>query len=208
MQTDRTIWLYAANCASLDLAQALPLLTKDRVAHITRLRDDDSKRRSAAAGLLLRYAAKQLLGCFPRTIGRGQANKPYLPEHPEFCFSLSHSGDWAICAAGFTPVGADIQHIQPISDALKARFFSAEEQALCSDDKAAIRLFCAREAHGKLTGIGISKEPPHLVGSQLQISGLPIFEPAIAEGYLVCICTDANAAPIVFLPTYEQLLCK
>lgn len=208
MSAESAVRLYAINCASLDLASAFPLLTEDRILHIKTLRDDAGKRRSAAAGLLLRYAARQLLGYVPEPVARTKTGKPYLPDHPEFQFSLSHSGDWAICAVGISPVGADIQRIQPVSDTLKARFFSPEEQALCTGDAASIRLFCAREAHGKLTGAGISREPIHVASGRLQIGGLPISEPFIAEGYCACICAHTDDAPIVSLPTYEQLLCK
>ena len=202
------IYLYAANCTQLDFAQALPLLTEDRIARIRKLRDDAGKQRSAAAGLLLRYAAKQLLDRFPGTVARGQTGKPYLPDHPEFHFSLSHSGDWAVCAAGFTPVGVDIQRIRPVSDTLKARFFSPEEQALCTDDETAIRLFCAHEAHGKMTGIGVSREPVHLVNGHLQIGALPVTEPFITKGSRVCLCAAGDFCLDASILTYEELLYK
>lgn len=208
MPNPNIIRLYAVNCAQLDPADALPLLTEDRVAHIARLRDVADKRRSAAAGLLLRFSANQLLGTPAFTVARGHTGKPYLPDYPEFHFSLSHSGSWAICAAGFCPVGADIQYIRSVSAAFKSRFFCPEEQVLCTDDTAAIRLFCAREAYGKLTETGISREPVSLIDDQLQICGLHIAEPQIAEGYRVCICTEYNAKIDIVLPIYEQLLCK
>lgn len=206
MQTKQTM-LYAVNCSHIDPAAALPLLTQDRVAHIGALRSEQSKRRSAAAGLLLRYAAVALLGCAPETVARSPGGKPYLPAHPDFHFSLSHSGDWAICAAGFTPVGVDIQHIRPVSDTLKTRFFTPAEQELCTDDAAAIRLFCAREAYGKYTGEGIGREEVHCEADALWVGGIRLREIPLTDGCCVCLCSTLEDAAVCLLSTEELLDC-
>ena len=44
-------------------------------------------------------------------VERAPRGKPYFPDRPELCFSLSHSGPWALCALGDGPVGADVEAV-------------------------------------------------------------------------------------------------
>ena len=53
--------------------------------------------------------------------------KPYIKDEPHFHFSLSHSGDWVICAAGPSPVGADIEKIREIDLNIAADTLGPEE---------------------------------------------------------------------------------
>lgn len=43
------------------------------------------------------------------------------------CISLSHSGDYAVCAVSDRPVGVDIQRIVPVRFGMLRRFFAKEE---------------------------------------------------------------------------------
>ena len=53
--------------------------------------------------------------------------KPALKYHPEICFSLSHSGDYAICTIGDKPVGNDIERERDGRLKVANRFFAKEE---------------------------------------------------------------------------------
>jgi 4'-phosphopantetheinyl transferase len=198
------IKVYAAQCDTLDLAAALPLLDEERRARI-RSMPPHAARQHAAAGLLLLHACRTLLGEPPAAVSRDGAGRPFLPAHPEFCFSLSHSGDWALCAAGFSPIGADIQQVRPISSAVLSRFFSAEERELCRDGVDPIRIWCAKESFGKLNGSGLSRT--FSVSAQdgsLFVESLPITEFSPAEGYFAAVCTTgATCAECVIVPPEE-----
>lgn len=39
------------------------------------------------------------------TIERNVHGKPYLPGHPQICFNISHSGEYAACAFASIPIG-------------------------------------------------------------------------------------------------------
>ena len=43
------------------------------------------------------------------TIERNAHGKPYLPGHPQICFNISHSGEYAACAFASIPIGMDLQ---------------------------------------------------------------------------------------------------
>ena len=93
----------------------------------------------------------------------GPHGKPEIVDFPMY-FSLSHSGDYVLCAVSDREVGADIQKLQAADfSKLASRFFTeAEYQALekCVDEaerqKLFFRLWTKKEAYGKLTGQGVA----------------------------------------------------
>ena len=52
-----------------------------------------------ARALLERALADRGVQQMP-AVERAPGGKPYFPDRPELCFSLSHSGPWALCALG------------------------------------------------------------------------------------------------------------
>lgn len=125
----------------------------------------------------------------------GEKGKPYFEDIPLF-FSISHSGEYVLCAVSSREVGADIQKIQP-ADVMKLakRFFSEPEcRALerCESDGEREGLFFGlwtrKEAYGKLTGEGIAA----VLGKDVQTRAagpdaewLDISPP---EGYAMAVC--------------------
>lgn len=89
--------------------------------------------------------------------------KPKIVDFP-LHFSLSHSGDYVLCAVSDREVGADIQKLQSIDfPKLASRFFAkVEYKALEECDSEAeqqklfFRLWTKKEAYGKLTGQGVT----------------------------------------------------
>lgn len=103
----------------------------------------------------------------------GEGGKPYFRELPLF-FSLSHSGRYILCAVSGQEVGADIQEKRlPVKQAVVNRYFADREREsfrmLCrkygpGEEAAAspecadwfYRMWCRKEAWGKLTGQGVA----------------------------------------------------
>ena len=42
---------------------------------------------------------------------KNQYGKPYLSEHPDFYFNISHSGEYVLCAIDNNPIGVDIEEV-------------------------------------------------------------------------------------------------
>ena len=62
-------------------------------------------------------------------IERNAHGKPYLPGHPQICFNISHSGEYAACAFASIPIGMDLQqHRRAAWERMAERYFSAEDQ--------------------------------------------------------------------------------
>ncbi|GAB2045687.1 hypothetical protein AGATL06_21850 [Agathobaculum sp. TL06] len=84
---------------------------------------------SFAAMLLLEYAVAQHFPwvVHPLAVSIAEGGKPYLVSEPGIHFSLSHSGDWAVCAISDHPVGVDIEWCDPNRRDIASRFFHKEE---------------------------------------------------------------------------------
>lgn len=78
---------------------------------------------------LLERAVREMWGLeeLPE-LARTERGKPFFPKHPELHFNLSHSGGYALCALGDSPVGIDIQIIKPFNARLLDRVCSPEER--------------------------------------------------------------------------------
>lgn len=85
------------------------------------------------------------------------------------CFSLSHSGEYALLAVSPLPVGADIEKIRPVRKGLFARM-AAEGEA--EENMDFFTLFTRKEAMMKAGGRGFSLSP----------KGFSVAEPLFYEG--------------------------
>ena len=95
------------------------------------------------------------------TIERNVHGKPYLPGHPQICFNISHSGEYAACAFASIPIGMDLQqHRRAAWERMAERYFSAEDQKrLAAAENAEtlfFRIWTEEESYGKWRGTGLS----------------------------------------------------
>lgn len=149
------IQLYFLDCSPLldqnQLQRSLPLLDEARREKVDRLRMDEKKAQSAAAGLLLR----KLFGDV--TYAYGHNGKPYIANDQDRYFSISHSGRYVVCAVADTEVGVDVEVLSSPRPAVIRRCFTPEEQDwIDNDSDRFIRLWTMKEAYMKLTGSGLS----------------------------------------------------
>ncbi|MDR2444792.1 MAG: 4'-phosphopantetheinyl transferase superfamily protein [Spirochaetaceae bacterium] len=122
----------------------------DRAQRIRSLRFLDDRKRSFAAGLLLEAAlGREALF----RIRRYDNGKPYIDGGP--CFSISHSGNWAVLAVCRENTGFDIEFAGAGRDtALIARHaFQPEEiEAAGCDAGMFYRIWTAKESYLKMLG--------------------------------------------------------
>ncbi len=139
-------------------------LSPYRQQKIAILRNDRDRNRSLGAGLLLDHGLA-VYGLQERSVEYdiGQWGKPALKYHPEICFSLSHSGDDAICTIGDRPVGNDIEHVREGRLKVANRFFAEEElawlyEAETEEERTGrmFRLWTMKESFLKVIGRGMS----------------------------------------------------
>ncbi len=139
-------------------------VSKERREQSLRFQRQQDAQRSLIGELLIRYILKERyqLPSHTLTFSKNSYGKPYLNEHTDIHFNLSHAGDWVICADGQVPVGVDIEKIRPIDFAIAERFFTASEYKLLMDtaEQERLQLFYTlwtlKESYIKFVGKGLS----------------------------------------------------
>ncbi len=149
------IELYIADISKLNIDSALARVSEYRRQKTLRLRDYESKRQSLGAELLL-YRAMN--AGKPFTYSLGENGKPQLDDGR--CFSLSHSGSYAVCAVSDCDIGVDIELPHKDSLRLARRFFTGSEYERIAASDNPDELFCQlwtiKESFIKATGKGLS----------------------------------------------------
>ena len=108
-------------------AKGMSLVSAERREKVQKLKNPMPARLSLAAGILLIFAMEKCgLGDRRDDIKYQMHGKPYL-ECSDFYFSLSHSGEYAVCAYGDVPLGADIQKIKETLPKHTKKILSEEE---------------------------------------------------------------------------------
>lgn len=221
--------LYIANaevfCETDRFERACGLIDSVRLAKVQRCGLKEDKVRSLCCGLLLQYAlqtvakagdwaaSQRLVGADNRMTagggkrielryGYGTYGKPYFEEYPQFCFSLSHSGRYAVLAVSEEENGVDIQQRRPVTVRMARRVLTDREYKkftmLGTEQEREdwfFRCWCAKESYGKLTGYGFSQDFRRIC---LEESGERIVHPALGPalcreympeaGYYMNVC--------------------
>lgn len=144
--------------------EKLNLLSPYRQQKIAILKHEKDKNRSLGAGIALDHAL-ETYGLREKSVEYefGEWGKPSLKYQPGIHFSLSHSGDYAICSIGDRPMGNDIELIKEGRLNVADRFFAKEELdwMYAVQDEAEVtermfRIWTMKEGFLKATGKGIS----------------------------------------------------
>ncbi len=124
-------------------------------------RFEKDKRLSLAVGYLLEKALEEL-GVPLGDITYGEWGKPSL-KGGGICFSLSHSGNYGVCAVYHKEVGIDIERVREVPPKLVSNICTkAEKRALegigAEELKDSFfRIWTAKESYLKYLGVGISQ---------------------------------------------------
>ena len=145
-------------------SQALNLISPYRRQKIALLRHENDKNRSLAAALALNAALKNYaLEERMMEYDVGEQGKPLLRYYPEINFSLSHSGDYAICSIGEEEIGNDIERVRSGKERVAEHFFAKEELSWIQNaespeekDARIFRIWTIKESFLKVTGLGMS----------------------------------------------------
>lgn len=174
------------------LEKYMPLVSAERQARIAQLKSEHGKVTSLMSGLLLSAVLAKRCGVSHDKLhfAYGEHGKPYLPDYPECCFSLSHSGGYIALACGNEPVGVDVQQILPRKQNAQRFLHENERQSiLAAEDKAEqfCRIWTMKEAYVKLTGDGMSKS-----FSSFDVLSMPeiSFFTQRMDDHILTICTN------------------
>lgn len=141
---------------------------------------------------LLRRAVKEVWGMdeLPPVI-RLSTGKPVFAQCPDHHFSLSHSGNMALCALSDRAVGADIELIRPRREGLPDYVFRGEDFQryirLGGDWPAFYTLWTEKESIVKYTGEGLKAIRRSCVPAECAITHLA------GEGWKGAVCAHERA---------------
>lgn len=177
-----------------------------RKEKILRQKKAEDRCLTLAAGLLAHRAFLKMEVPFS-DLSTETGGKPVIRDGKHF-FNLSHSGEYAICAYGSSPVGVDIQRERPDRFHITERCFTEREQALIREQGPELftRIWAMKESYLKFTGQGI-RVPLNsfevLPGEQT----LPVcFQEFTLEGYRIALCTKEPMEADLEILSLEDLL--
>ena len=162
------------------------ILSEVRKSKLEKIKNEKSRLLSLAAEEAYNRTSLELLGEIePYTY------KNEKPQNDKFFFNLSHSGEYAVCAASKKPVGVDIQEIKPIDLKLSERFFTKDEFEYIKNGKNKeerfFEIWTKKEAMAKVYGEGISNFFKSV--SVLLAKDFEFKMNTSLDGYIICICT-------------------
>lgn len=145
-----------------------------------------TEQHAAVYGLLCTAASLSGYDVTRLELKKTPSGKPYFAEadghEAEVHFSLSHSGNLAVCAIGDAPCGIDAE-IKPVPERVVKRFFPG-----CTDKDEAQILWTRRESAGKLDGRGFFAKPDPAVA----------FRTFLIDGFTVTVCFNGNESVRLF----------
>ena len=209
-----TIYAYPVKKSPLSLAECQERLSAERLEQLFKFQEQ-SRQHSLAGDLLAMTAYRKAYpgDPFPPERAVTPEGKPYFPARPEFHYSISHSGEWVVCAVGAVPLGVDIQVERPVRPAV-FRALSAAEQAELDGLEEQERLpaffdvWCLKEAYSKAIGLGLqARFREFSVSKDAEISG-PGFSVALPH-FIDCrdhlgVCAQMVTMPELRLQIVEK----
>ena len=189
-------------CVNDHIAELDEERTEQLIASLPEWRRDEALRyrhlqgmRECAVGYVELLRGLRLafgLECLP-SFTYNEHGKPFLPDHPEIHFSISHCKEAVGCLVSDSPCGLDIECIRPVKEGLVRHTMNSQEvetifSSACPS-LAFTRLWTQKEAVLKLKGTGITDdlrntlEPDRIRGIMLHTVENPL------RGYVL---TTAN----------------
>ena len=167
---DVHVWRVPLDVSQDVVAVLVALLSDDENARVRPMLCDEIARRFIVSHGALRKILALYVDESPEHIrfvtdARGKPHLASTTGAPAVCFSLSHSGEFALCAvANGRDVGVDVEQIRPISAwrEITERYFSGQEREALdaiSPDQALEAFFqgwTRKEAYSKALGQGVS----------------------------------------------------
>ncbi len=125
-----SIWLWRSEAASP--TRARDILTDEEIARVSRLRDDDQRRRLAAHLCSRKQLLSLLLDAHPGdiSIDYDDDGRPFLPRWPGVRTSFADSVGWSVLGLSRTAqIGVDVEYVRPVSWKAMLPMISSEDEA-------------------------------------------------------------------------------
>lgn len=148
------------NVKDLDLEKSYELLPEKRQEKVDNFIFDKDKKLSSGVYLLLKKMLDEENIEDP-IIKTEDDGKPYISNHDNIYFNMSHAGRMAACAISDSEIGIDIEKIDPLIDMKIAQtfFYNSEYENIKKSDSRVDEFFkywVLKESYMKYTGLGFT----------------------------------------------------
>lgn len=155
--------IYSINVNSINEEQLCiwyEQMSSERKASVAKMQNAKKRKLRICADALCRKAISEFCGVPAEEIRfeLSPAGKPYaknLPVH----FSISHSGDIAVCAVSKNEIGVDIEKIRTVNPRTYERFCTkSEAEYISTSENGFFEVWTLKEAYFKCIGTGLGAD--------------------------------------------------
>ncbi|EIE5835687.1 4'-phosphopantetheinyl transferase superfamily protein [Listeria monocytogenes] len=146
---------------SCELNKLMNSLSLSYVKKINLFKNEISKRQKVVSNVLLLYVLFSNLNSWEFEIEISNFGKKYI-NNPNIYFSISHSGEYVICAISKSNIGIDIEKSITDTSNLSDQIMSEKEIKLYGYEINLTKFWTMKESYLKFLGVGLNKEPKSL----------------------------------------------
>ncbi|MBE6821090.1 MAG: 4'-phosphopantetheinyl transferase superfamily protein [Ruminococcaceae bacterium] len=167
---------------------------------VLKMQSEHKRKLRIAADMLCRKGVSEFCGIAENEIAIGYtaAGKPYAEGLP-VNFSISHSGDYAVCAVSGSEIGIDVEKIRTVHPRAHEKFCTeSEARYVNGEENGFFKLWTLKEAYFKCTGTGLGADIKdvsfEINGSEITCSekGYEFSFFPVNEDYICSICKKAE----------------
>lgn len=169
-------------------------MSDEKRLSVSAMKNEKKRKLRIMADSLCRNAIGQICGASDVELAYDKLGKPFakgLPVH----FSVSHSGNYAVCAVSDSEIGIDIEKIRPINHRTAERFATeGEKKYISTKPDAFFEIWTLKEAYFKCIGTGLGADIKNVSfkvenGSvTCSEEGFDLLFHEIDSGYICSIC--------------------
>jgi len=138
---------------------ALSLIPDDERENVLKRTNAESRSDTLIGRILLRRILYDRFGIssYDTAIELSESGKPYLKDHKDLHFSISHTKNCVACAVGECPIGLDVEAVCDRDHSkIAVRMFTDNEKTVASQSEDGFyRIWTMKESFVKMTGDGI-----------------------------------------------------
>jgi len=158
--TTRLFFLTLGELSQIYRDKILSSLSASKQLTIIKKRHSDLDASLAGYGLLY-YGLAQYYGIDNKlAVGENQMGKPYLINHPNIHFNISHSQNFVVCAISDQQIGVDIEVERMVSNDLAQRIMTKTEleqfNLMGNSVSYFFKIWTLKESYMKYTGEGLN----------------------------------------------------
>lgn len=155
------------------IAEMLPLVSDERREEALRYKHLFGQFACLKSYVMLREMLDSRGLSHPFHFDKNEHGKPFLKDHPDIHFNISHCKNGIAVAVSDQPVGIDIESYRQVSDSLIRYTMNEEEQRIINESDDPVRTFTEywtkKEAVFKLRGTGITHDLHGLLQGDEQV---------------------------------------